>query len=511
MIYFTKPVPFKEAVEKLGTKKLAGKLLNSEQWAEVPVAIRDRSFFSATIENARFLQSSRNFVQDFLLGAVETLPSGETALKANSRAEFVKQFQAFCSKNGMGDILPPGVGREERSLIERVKDIKSSTRLRVIFDTQVRQAKGYGWWKQGNDQAILDAFPAQRFIRGHDVAVPRPLHAENEGAVRRKDDIAFWRKMNSPSIGGFDVPWPPFGFNSGMDVEDVERVEAEKLGMIQPGEQIKCPEIKFNTDLKASLRGLDPDMREKLKQVLGTDAQIKGDRVELKPKADEPVTLEKVLEKVGLANKEKATADAIAKLVEELKEVNPIKESELLLRVNTGKSSKFTEKVVREQVQEFLNFIPPAVAKKLPRLKIDVLANLGGNARGEYAPGGKLRMLDGLSEKQFKRTLFHELMHWLHLDGPSDDFRKTVKEHFKARTKGEVMAILEHYGCLGLHDKWYDQYAGKVYPRERHDPKGTEMVTRYFEWLTMKKKEMVDWWNDADFRETLLIVLKGLF
>ena len=514
MTYFTKPVPFKEAVEKLGTKRLAAKLLNSEQWAAVPDAIRERAFFSATIENARFLQSARNFIRDFQKGAVEKLPDGNTVLKAGGRSEFIKQMQEFCTANGMGDILPPDIGREERGLIPRIKDIKSSSRLKLIFDTNVRAANGYGWWKQGNDSAILDAFPAQRFIRGHDVAVPRPLHAANEGKVRRKDDLAFWLKMNAPDIGGFNVPWPPFGFNSGMDVEDVPREVAEQLGLIQKGEQIRNPDIGFNSNIQASLRGLDPDMKKKLQEEFGDLVKFGDDAVLIKSPTPtslkEAATIEEVLDKVGLSKKRVASADDLNRLFDELKESRPVKAAKYVKSISIKNNSIITEKIVIDRVQHFMDFVPHEIAKKLPPLKIQIDSDLlSNNELGSYS-FGVIKIKDNLTKQKFEKTIFHELMHWLHRDGPSNEFRKAIRDHFKARTAGEELVKLTRYKGFGYRDDWYDEYASVVYSWE-DEPGGLEMVTRYAEWFVFDEDSKLKLWNSLKHRETLKIVMKGFF
>ncbi len=122
----------------------------------------------------------------------------------------------------------------------------------------------------------LAAFPAQRFIRVRPVRVPRPYHAANEGAVRRKDDLDFWLSMN-PDFG---VPYGPWGFNSGMGVEDVDRIEAEQLGLIAPGETIAAPDRQLNDTLSAGIRDLDQDTREELKQIFGPQIREAGDRLE---------------------------------------------------------------------------------------------------------------------------------------------------------------------------------------------------------------------------------------
>jgi len=271
---FVKPMLFEEAIEKIGAQTPIGSKLNTEQWREVPLALRENAFFSATIEDARFLQSGKNLLGDFLSGAREKLPNGQTALKAGSRAEFVKQMQEFATARGLGPLDPKDAGG--------LKDITSQTRLSLIFNTKTTQAKEFGYWKQGQDPDVLDEFPAQRFIREADVTTARAIHQQNEGVVRLKSDLDFWMAMNSPSIGGFGVPWGPWGFNSGMGVEDVDRAEAEALGLISPGEKAQPMERDFNDKLQASAQGLDEDMRAKLREAFGDQVEIDGDAVKWK-------------------------------------------------------------------------------------------------------------------------------------------------------------------------------------------------------------------------------------
>lgn len=258
---FTSPEPFNEAVDKLGEKSIIGSKLNSAEWADVPVGLRERAFFSSTVENARFLQRSKDFIGNFLTGVRED----GGALAAGSRSQFVKELNTFAVGEGMGPLTPEDTGT--------LKDITSQKRLNLIFDTQVQQAQDFGYWKQGQDPDVLDEFPAQRFIRVQEVKVPRPYHQLNEGRVELKSDLDFWLSMN-PDFG---VPWGPWGFNSGMGVEDVDRAEAESLGLIQPGETPTPIDLSFNDRLEASTRGLDSDILGSLESAFGKQVTIDGD------------------------------------------------------------------------------------------------------------------------------------------------------------------------------------------------------------------------------------------
>lgn len=262
------PVPFKEAIQSLADKAVTPSAMTSAQWQKIPAAIRQRAFFSATVENARFLQSARDFIGDYLKQTVVTLPDGQKAMKAGGRGDFVTAMKEFMHKSGM-----------ERSKDESITDVGGSARLRLIFDTQVRQAHDFGNYEQGRDPEMLNQFPAWRFIRNNAVEEPRPLHEANEGEVRLKTDTEFWLAMNSPEIGGFGVPYGPWGFNSGMDVEEVTREEAVELGLLAEDEQLEPGELddgEFNDGLTASMDGVDEDLQEKLKDALGDADKFVG-------------------------------------------------------------------------------------------------------------------------------------------------------------------------------------------------------------------------------------------
>ena len=293
MELLVKPAKFKEAIAKLGKKKRIAKKLSSKQWSQVPTQLRERAFFSANVESAKFLEKAQNTLNDYMTGAREYVinPEGKKvlALKRSSRADFLYEMRKLAKESGMGDLLPPGTDRESRDVITKMKDIQSDARLKLIFDTQTSQAQAYGYYKQGQDPTILDEYPAQRFIRAEGRRVPRSLHRKNTNKVRRKDDQAFWLRMNSQSLGGFGVPYGPWGFNSGMDVEDVNRDEAVKLGLIKEDEFIELPEEKFNDTLKASTEKMSPDIQKKLKKQFGNQVSFSDGVVNWKGTRQPPI------------------------------------------------------------------------------------------------------------------------------------------------------------------------------------------------------------------------------
>jgi hypothetical protein len=255
------PTPFLEALEKLQQRGVLPLDFDTVQWQNVPVAIRERAFFSSQVESARLLDSMKGYIDDYLAQSRDE--NGK--LVAQGRAEFVANMRELAIREGLGRV-DPKTGQIDPEIREGdLTDIRSIARLQLIFDTQVEAAQEYAYWKQGLDPDVLRVYPAQRFIRVRPVMVPRDYHEANEGVVRLKSDLDFWLDMNRD----FGVPWGPWGFNSGMGVEDVDREEAVALGLLEKGERITLTEQDLNDRLQAGVAGMDPDIAESLRRAIG--------------------------------------------------------------------------------------------------------------------------------------------------------------------------------------------------------------------------------------------------
>jgi len=273
----TEPIPFEEALENIRQKVPNPQSWDSRAWALRGSDVRLRSFFSARVENAAFLERAKSLVAGFLEREVEDVvgPDGVTrkALRVASRDDFVLRMREFMIGEGMASENQMRLANQDD-----VQDIKTTERLRLIFDTNVRQAYGFGQWKQGMTPAALRAFPAARLIRERNVGEPRPRHQMNLGEVRMKTDPWWSDYINSEEIGGFGVPWGPYGFNSGVNQEDVPRSEAKRLGL--PVETPQTPEeAEMNENLRASVRNMSPEVKDKLRAALErSQASRKGKR-----------------------------------------------------------------------------------------------------------------------------------------------------------------------------------------------------------------------------------------
>ena len=268
-------MPFAEAIDKLGSLSPIGAALSSSEWADLPVELRENAFFSANVESVRFLQTMQDSIGDYLAGNVKTLDDGQTLLATGGRAAFVDQMQKRLSAMG--------VGRGDGG----IRDITSEARLKLIFDIKTQQAGDYGYWRQGMDPDVLNEFPAMRFIRVKSVKEPRLAHEGYEDQVFLKTDPIWWHVINKD----FGVPWGPWGWGCGHDVEDVDREEAESLHLIRPGEQLALPAtmkkfLNLNGTLQASANGIAPELLAKMKSAFGDQIVIRDGMIQWRAQSE---------------------------------------------------------------------------------------------------------------------------------------------------------------------------------------------------------------------------------
>lgn len=257
--------PLEQAVEKISAKTPIGSVLRSAEWADVPLALRERAFLSSGIESARFLQTAHDKIKKSISLQRERVKNGDALI---DRSSFIADLRKIAKSEGI-PVDPAQRGG--------LQDITSRKRLGMIFDIQTQQAQEYARWKAEQDPDVLDAFPAQELIRLESRDVPRlwinrwlavggTLH--NGRMIALKNDPV-WR-----AISRFGTPWPPYDFNSGMGLEDIDRDQAEALGLIAPGDTTEPAQEDFNTELQASVRGLSPAIQRQLTAFFGDQVQI---------------------------------------------------------------------------------------------------------------------------------------------------------------------------------------------------------------------------------------------
>jgi len=243
MMLFATPTTLSEAVKTLIAKRIMPTALDTDGLRALDAELRAQSLFSAQTLNAFLLERYRTLIGSILNPEQEMTAAGEARPAFNpvyAREEITKFL------DGIGYTAVPG---EEGT----IKDLSSQQRIDLVIETNRDMAEGQGAWIESQDPALLDQWPAQELFRAESRKVPRDWIArwrlaggqtgdaigtgwtitEDERLIALKNH-GIWDLIGSSELfpDGLDQPWPPFAFQSGMWVRDVERSEAEELGLI---------------------------------------------------------------------------------------------------------------------------------------------------------------------------------------------------------------------------------------------------------------------------------------
>lgn len=257
-----RPILFEEALDSRRVKALLPTTASSSELARIPAELRERAFFSARTASAAHLARTDALINRILqpIPAVQDPATGEWASAAPG--EYMNEAKARqlmrASLRSIG-YDPAAIGAEPGSL----QDLASFNRIHLIIDTNVKMARNYGNWKQGQSTAILDQWPAQELIRVEAREERRDWHRTWVQAGGRVFpgaglDGRYGRMIalkNAPiwtSINRFGLPYPPFDYNSGVGVQDVDRDEAVRLKVISEDDQVAPQDRGFNDSLQAS-------------------------------------------------------------------------------------------------------------------------------------------------------------------------------------------------------------------------------------------------------------------
>lgn len=247
------------AADKILQKALVGSDLDTAGWSEVQAGLRDRAFFSAKVEEARILAEARRMCAEVADGRMDA-------------SEFRRDMRKVLDQTGY------------QAAGEGIQNLRTKARLDLVLDTQVRQARGWAQWKAATTRGALAAVPAWELVRVREVKVERDWDRRWAAAGGRLFDGRKIALKNDPvwtRISRFGTPYPPFDFNSGMGVDDVDYEEAVELGLLKDDDPPpKMDEKGFNDGLSAKLpegreRELDPWLRE----TFGAQVSVDGDNV----------------------------------------------------------------------------------------------------------------------------------------------------------------------------------------------------------------------------------------
>lgn len=243
---FEKPLPYREALDSHEVRSVLATTGRTRELQQLEPDIKRRAIFSATVDVVKPLQKLSDGVRDILDGKID---------QASVRL-------------GMKQLWEQLGFQPDPEKVGGLEDVTSTARINLQIETNVQTAQGYGHFTQGQDPAILDEWPAQELFRATQPAGKSRDWAERWAAaggsffdgrmIARKDDEV-WQRLGDPELfdDGLGNPYPPFAFNSGMDVRDIARDEAVELGVISADEQVEPDPVDLNADLQAT-----PDVRD---------------------------------------------------------------------------------------------------------------------------------------------------------------------------------------------------------------------------------------------------------
>lgn len=292
----TEPIGF-DAVEKLiAEKKIKVTDLSSAQIAKLRDEFNIRGNFSARTLSAQLLGA----YQDQL----KAMGSGQMDM-ATARLHIKDMIDEL-------EIEPPS--EEEAGTIT---DLGSNVRIGLKLKTDLEMARGKGQYDEGMTEGALQAFPALELIRVEDRHEPREwfelwdearaalgdetraTSADETGLMIAAKGDPIWLE-----ISDFNQPWPPFKFNSGMGVEDVDYQEAVEQDVIDEDEIPAQPEaMDFNEGVESSVAELAPELVSVLADSLQGIAKQIGSAFQIltKPAAKKPKTISNSRSRIDMA------------------------------------------------------------------------------------------------------------------------------------------------------------------------------------------------------------------
>lgn len=312
---FTEPQPLTTLIDKLDAKTPIGSAMRTAEWERVPQGLRDGAFFSAGVTHTQFLAQQQKAVTDIIARAKETNAAGESMWKMD-RGQFVKQLRQMGEALGVQHPTGREGGIKERD----ITDPLSIARLNLVVNTQLELAYGYGQYVAAMDEDVLQEWPAWELVRITPRKAPRDWDKRWSEAGGELHDGRMIALKTSPiwsKLSRFGNPHPPFDFNSGMGVEEVDRDTAEEFGLmsmttnealLQLGTTGKkrgrfraaAPTHQnhglkaFQEALQASVKDVSPALRQQLKGIFKDKINIDGDTAQWAQNAPENDDLVKV-------------------------------------------------------------------------------------------------------------------------------------------------------------------------------------------------------------------------
>lgn len=247
---FTTPIQIRDAAKNLEVKAILPTTLDSAQIAKLGPQVNQLAVISSNVYQADFLTKVKQVV--------------ESIVSPHTEDGVSRGFNRATARTALKDSLKKLGYQPPSGQAGRIVDLSSDQRLNLIIDTLTSMARGFGQWKTGMGQQLIQTRPASELYRAEDRIEPRPWEEIWPEAAAAIDPDAFdvyqstgemIARKDSPiwmQISDFGNPFPPFKWNSGMWTKDVKRADAMALGLDVDGvEPLDADFVgKFQMDVK---------------------------------------------------------------------------------------------------------------------------------------------------------------------------------------------------------------------------------------------------------------------
>lgn len=229
--------------------------MSSAELEQLGAEILERGIFSAKTMSTTYLEAMETQIRDILAPRtserIGSLPDGS---KGGAREVFTEGTTKSSARLELKEVwrslgYEPPAGKEGT-----IEDLSSDARIDLVLDTNLDLARGFGQWRQGQDEAVLDLWPCAELFRAEererkrdwvsrwkqasaisgDYDALKALAAAGRMIARK--DSPIWEALGE--LGPFKNPFPPFDWRSGMWVRDVDREEAVAFGIIGEWDRI---------------------------------------------------------------------------------------------------------------------------------------------------------------------------------------------------------------------------------------------------------------------------------
>lgn len=228
---FGEPISFAEALRRTVARRVMPTNLGTAELRQLGQSVLEKSLFSARTTMEPYLEEVKGQVMQLVEGKVDP---------ATARLRLKESLK------GLGYEPDP----DKRGGIE---DLSSDRRIELVIQTNTEMAQGFGYDRQGQDESILDQWPALELFRAEARNQERNWQQRwmiagqstgtrigdgwtvtGDGRLVALKNHAIWDQLGAPELfdDGIGNPYPPFAFSSGMDVRDVSREDAMAMGLI---------------------------------------------------------------------------------------------------------------------------------------------------------------------------------------------------------------------------------------------------------------------------------------